>query len=36
MSNKQEIVLTGVEQYRSEVLLLPKLCQSEEAALPGF
>lgn len=33
MSSDQEIVLSCVEQYRSEVLSLPRLTRSEESAL---
>jgi hypothetical protein len=33
MSSDQEIVLTGVEKYRSEVLSLPRLTRSEEGEL---
>ncbi len=33
MSNQQEIVLSSVEQYRSEVSRLPRLTRSEEAEL---
>lgn len=33
MSSDQEIVLTSVEQYRSEVLRLPSLTRSEESEL---
>lgn len=33
MSSNEEIVLTSVEQYRSEVLRLPRLTRSEEAVL---
>ncbi len=33
MSSQQEIVLSSVEQYRSEVLQLPRLTRSQEAEL---
>ncbi len=33
MSSLQEIVLTSVEQYRSEVLRLPQLTRQEEREL---
>ena len=35
MQSDQNVVLTSVEQYRSEMLRLPRLTRSEEAALVG-